>query len=150
MKRTVLIAVAAAFVLAACAIPMQADKAAPVRGAHSPTVYVTVINGKIEAHPDVIPVQDKNVWIYWLLDSSQKKYRFPADAIRINDNDDEFTNCKNKNNGHNQGGHTFACHDKNNQHGQGLAARFYKYTIKLETTDGSAPPPPYDPFIVNH
>ena|SRR5688572_10677779 len=145
MKNTVLL-VAACAVLSACeTTPKEVRRTSPVSS--DVTAYVSVVNGRPYVYPDTIVVRDKNVHIYWYLDSNSG-HRFTSDGIVIADHDGEFTNCKSGAPGSQlDGGLTFRCHDKNNKHHAQNHPRGYKYTIKLQPASGA--PVILDPLIMN-
>jgi hypothetical protein len=149
MKNTLVVAVASAFVLSGCA--GMNEEALKVKCDVGP-ITVTVISGITGVTQDPIIVGDKNKWICWQLDpNAAKDYKFTADSIYINDNDDEFSNCKqSKKGGDLEGDTKIACHDKNNKHGQGN--KQYKYSVQVFSRDPKIVPTPgpYDPWIVNN
>lgn len=143
MKKIVLIVVAAsAVVLATCA---TTEEEKGLLGDPRET-KVTVIGGRyLVVDQEPIPVFDKNVRVRWQVDrTQQQKYRFPGDGIVINDPDNEFSDCKAEANGA-----KFSCHNKNAKKGVAPKPRYYKYSIRLVTTDGSRPPERLDPTIMN-
>jgi len=147
MKNTIL-AVAAGVALAGCQTPPPGGATRTIPASSDVTAYVGVLHGRPYVYPEVIPVRDKNVHIYWFLDANSG-HRFTTDGIVIVDTDGEFTDCKSGAPGSPlDGGMTYRCHDKNNKHHSQVHPRGYKYTIKLQPAGGGAPII-LDPLIMN-
>ncbi len=127
MKKTVLIAVAAAVVLAAC-VTMEAEKAGTPR-----ETTVTVNGNYIVVDQEPIIVRGQNVTIVWRIATSG--YAFPSDGVVFRDPRGQFT-CQPK-------GHIFLCQDRNTERGS------FKYTIKVVSTGTAKTPYPLDPTVMN-
>src|SRR5918911_980755 len=104
--------------LTACAAPMPRSgpgiaKTSPGLFEPSVYVYVGVVGGRVVAYPESVVVSSRNVKIYWYLDEGTG-YKFPPDAIVIDDTRDDFDNCKGTSQGETlDQGLTYRCHDKN-------------------------------------
>ena len=121
---------------------------APLPCTTPPQGMVSVSGGMITVDPEHIVVCNSNVPITWRLDP-QAPYAFRADGIIIDYQDGEFDDCRPGKNGTASGaGKTFVCLDLNKKHGTG-GQRNYKYTVRLDSTDGSPAPQDKDPWIVN-
>jgi hypothetical protein len=132
MKKTLLVAVAAALGLTACASHhshgMKSDPASP---------RVSILGGKqivVDQEPLFFAKGIQNVRINWQL-PPDSKYTFPKDGIVVNDARDEITDCRPEKNGL-----AFSCLNRHSKPGK------FKYTIKV---DGSPAVPPLDPIIIN-
>ena len=145
MKKTLVVAIASAFVVMGCG---QMTPGLVKVSCDEPTVTLTVTSGFTGVNRDPIVVGQANRWLCWELDATAgQSYKLTADSISIKDNDDEFSNCKAGTGGNLEGDTKIACHDKNNKH----AGIDYKYTIQVYPRDPKLrTPKPYDPYIVNN
>ena len=126
MKRIVLIALATAVALAACA---TLEKPGLPR-----ETAVTVDGSYIVVDQEPIVVRGQNVTIVWRIATSG--YEFPPDGVVFRDARDQFISCAPK-------GNIFQCLDRNTEKGR------FKYTIKVRPTGTARAPHPLDPTVMN-
>src|SRR5712691_5594864 len=129
MKRTVLIALATAVVLAACAALEEKE-----RRPRETNVTVDEKQAYLVVDQEPIIVRGQDVTIVWRIATSG--YEFPPDGVVFRDARYQFISCAPK-------GNIFQCLDRNTEKGR------FKYTIKVRPTGTARAPHPLDPTVMN-
>lgn len=127
MKKTVLIALATAVLLAACATVEEKPRL--------PRETTVTVDGEyIVVDQEPIVVRGQNVTIGWRI--ATPGYEFPPDGVVFQEPRGQFINCAPK-------GNLFQCLDRNTVKGR------FKYTIKVRPTGTARTPYPLDPTVMN-